>query len=119
MYALRGATSVEENTEHAIGEAVAELLREMLARNGISRADVVSALLTSTPELNASFPAHAARKEGWSDVPMLGAVELGVVGAPRGIVRVLLHVEGMRPSLPRHVYLRRAAALRPDLAEGT
>lgn len=115
MYALRGATSVERNEPEAIWAASEALARALLESNGLTPDHLVSALWTATPDLNAAFPATGARRCGFASVPMLGAQELAVPGAPEGIIRVLLHVDGPRPARLEHVYLGRAATLRPDL----
>jgi len=117
--AVRGAISVRANRAADIREATARLLEHLIRRNGVTADRVVSAVFTATPDLTADFPAHAARRLGWADVPLLGAVELDVPGAPKRIVRVLLTLR----DVPRGVklipvYLDEAAALRPDLAGG-
>jgi prephenate dehydrogenase len=115
--AVRGAISVRANRAADIREATGRLLETMIRRNGVKAGNVVSAVFTATPDLTADFPAHSARRIGWTDVPLLGAVELAVPGAPKRIVRVLLTLR----DVPRGVrlipiYLDEAAALRPDLA---
>ena len=115
--AVRGAISVRANRATDIREATGRLLETMIRRNGLTADKVVSAVFTATPDLTADFPAHSARRIGWTDVPLLGAVELAVPGAPERIVRVLLTLR----DVPRGVrlipiYLDEAAALRPDLA---
>lgn len=117
--AVRGAISVSANRAAAIREATARLLETLLTRNALTPDRVVSALFTATPDLTADFPAHAARRLGWTDVPLLGAVELAVPEAPRRIVRVLLTVRDVpRGARLIPVYLDGAAALRPDLVGG-
>lgn len=116
--AVRGAISVRANRAADIREASARLLDALIARNGVTPERVVSALFTATPDLTADFPAHAARRLGWTDVPLLGAVELAVPGAPRRIIRVLLTLRDVvRGTRLAPVYLDEAAALRPDLAD--
>jgi prephenate dehydrogenase len=115
--AVRGAISVRANRAADIREATGRLLETLIRRNGVTADKVVSAVFTATPDLTADFPAHSARRIGWTDVPLLGAVELAVPGAPERIVRVLLTLR----DVPRGVrlvpiYLDEAAALRPDLA---
>ena len=115
--AVRGATTVDADAPERIREATRELLAELLARNGLSSDDVVSALFTMTDDLTSEFPARAARELGWHDVPLLCMRELGVVGALPQCIRVLLHVEThRRRDEIRHVYLAGARALRPDLS---
>jgi chorismate mutase len=116
MHALRGAISVAGNEASAIHDAAAELVHQVLQRNGLVTADVVSAFFTSTPDLTAAFPATGARRAGFESVPMLCAHEIDVPGAPPRIIRVLLHVHGAPRGPVRHVYLGDAARLRPDLA---
>jgi len=113
---LRGATTVTENTAPAILSATQELLRALAAANNIDPADLASAIFTVTPDLDAAFPARAAREMGWQHVPLLTAVEIeSNEGLPR-TVRVLLHWNTDRPAYDvRHVYLRDAVRLRPDL----
>jgi len=114
--AVRGAVSVTANSVAAIREATARLLETLLRTNRIEPAQIVSALFTATPDLNADSPAHAARLLGWQDVPLLGAQEISVPGMLPRIVRVLLTIRGV-PEGARltPVYLDEAAALRPDL----
>ncbi len=115
MFAVRGAVRVERNDRDVILGGARRLLREIVARNGLSTERVVAAHFTMTPDLDAAFPAYAARELGWSEVPMLGAQETPVPGAPDRMLRVMLLVDGEGEA--RHVYLGEAARLRPDLAE--
>jgi chorismate mutase len=110
--ALRGAITAHTNSEEAIDEATRELLTSLVSRNQLSVEQIVSVFFTLTPDLNAGFPARAAREMGW-DVPMLDMQEVDVPGALRLCIRVLVHAEVSRP--PRHAYLRGAVSLRPDL----
>lgn len=114
--AVRGAIQVAADDRDEILTAVAELLGELLTRNAIATADVISAVFTATPDLRSEFPAYAARQAGLADVPLLCASEIDVAGAMPRVLRVLVHVETDRPRADlRHVYLRGAAALRTDL----
>lgn len=114
---VRGATTVETNTAEDILEATTDLLDALIRLNDIAPEDVVSAIFTTTPELTAAFPALAARKLGWTEVPLLCAHEMDVPGALRGVIRILLHINTARtPSDIRHIYLRDARALRPEWA---
>ncbi len=113
---IRGATTAEANTAEAILSATQELLRLMVERNEIRTEEVASAIFTTTPDLNAEFPALAARRMGWIDVPLLCGHEMTVPGSLPACVRVLLHVNTERRADEIvHVYLRGARALRPDL----
>ena len=117
LRALRGATTVERNDAASIVAATAELLSEMLERNGVAPADLVSIVFTSTPDLDAEFPAAAARRLGLADVALLGASEVDVPGALPRCVRVLMHLYTERDYASlRHVYLGDARRLRTDLS---
>ena len=113
---VRGAITVERDEASLLLDATERLLREIVAENGIDSADVASALFTLTPDLCSQFPAAAARRMGWTRVPLLNFTEIAVPdGLPR-VIRVLLHVEsdGTRIGV-EHVYLGGAQVLRPDL----
>jgi len=115
--AVRGAVPVRANRSDDILAATARLLTRLLDVNRLAREQIVSAVFTATDDLDADFPAHAARKLGWTDVPLLNAREIPVPGAIKRVVRVLLTVSGVAPGarlIP--VYLDETAALRPDLA---
>jgi len=113
---IRGATTVEANTAEAILDATRELLSAMARANGLATEDIASAVFTVTADLDAAFPAQAARQLGWHQVPLLDAIEIPVPGSLPRCVRVLLHWNTSRGQAEiRHVYLRGAAALRPDL----
>jgi chorismate mutase len=115
LYAVRGATSVARNDVDAILNATEELLRELMSRNGIEGGDMVSCLFTSTDDLNAEFPAVAARRLGLDHVPLLCMRELDVPGAMRSVIRVLLHYHAAAGHSPSHTYLGEAQKLRADL----
>lgn len=116
MRAIRGAVCLQRDDPDEMREAVSELLTTMLARNSVTTDEVISVLLTSTPDLVSAFPAMAARDCGFSDVPLLCAQEIDVQGALARVVRVMMHVDSDLPrSQVEHVYLRGAQALRPDL----
>jgi len=115
LFALRGATGVEENDAEHILDGTAELMRAILERNGISTDDVVSCIFTATEDLDAEFPAVAARAVGFNRVPLLCAREIPVPGSMRHVVRVMIHYYADADHEPVHVYLRGAEALRADL----
>jgi chorismate mutase len=118
MIAIRGATTCAENTPTSILEATEELLRTIFRANCLPIDSLVSIIFTATPDITAAFPAAAARQLGLVDVPLLGAQEIGVPGAPELCIRVLLHANiDMVRSNVKHIYLRGAARLRPDLSE--
>lgn len=114
--AVRGATTVSADQPLLIREAVHEMLDAMLDDNDLVPADIISAVFTATPDLVSEFPAHAARLYGWTDIPLICAQELPVVGALPRCLRVMLHAETTRAKNEiRHVYLRDAILLRSDL----
>ncbi|HEV2723003.1 MAG TPA: chorismate mutase [Thermoleophilaceae bacterium] len=117
LRALRGATTVEENDSDAILDATEELLRELMERNQLSPEDMVSCLFTCTEDLNAEFPAAAARRLGMGAVPLLCSRELDVPGSLPRVIRVMLHCYTEPSISARHVYLREAVSLRRDLQE--
>lgn len=115
---VRGAITVTENCPKEILAATRELLAEVIARNDLQDfSEIVSAIFTTTPDLNASFPAEAARELGMSQVPLLCASEIAVPhGMPR-VIRVLLHVNTARSQAEMmHIYMRDAKKLRKDIA---
>lgn len=118
MRAIRGATQVDADERDLILDATAELVAEVLARNELLVGDMISVLFTTTPDLTAEFPAVAARKVGFEDVPLLCASEIDVPGALPRVIRLLAHADTDRPRhLVRHVYLRGAVQLRQDIAQ--
>ena len=115
---VRGATLVQRNDRESILTATRQLLALMIRRNGIHSEDVASAIFTTTPDLNAEFPALAARQLGWLEVPLLCGQEMAVPAALSSCVRVLLHWNTDLPqSALQHVYIHGAEKLRPDLSE--
>jgi len=111
--ALRGATTVDHDDPACIRDATGELLEQMVARNNIAPADIISVVFTVSNDITSEFPARAARELGWVDVPLLCATEIPVRGAVPHCIRVLIHLESSRPrSELRPVYLRGAAHLR-------
>jgi chorismate mutase len=116
--AIRGAVQVAANDSAAILEGTSELVTEIMMRNQLTHADVISVVFSATTDLNAEFPALAARKLGFQDVPLLCCAEIDVPGAMPRVVRLMMHVETAAPrSAIQHVYLRGAAALRLDIAQ--
>jgi chorismate mutase len=115
LFALRGATSVDRNDSDAILGATEWLMREIMKRNQIGPDDVVSCIFTTTPDLNAQFPAVAARNLGFQHVPLLCAREIDVPDALPRIIRTLIHYYADDAHTARHVYLGEARALRLDL----
>jgi chorismate mutase len=116
--AVRGAVQVATNDRDEILAGTAELVTEVMGRNELTTDDVISVIFTATGDLDAEFPALAARKLGFQEVPLLCAAEIPVPGAMPRVVRLMMHIETDKPrSALQHVYLRGAAALRLDIAQ--
>lgn len=114
--ALRGATTVDEDTPEQIAARIQELLGEIMARNDLVEDDIVSIIFTTTPDVTSAFPATGARDIGFGAVPLLCASEIAVAGGTPRCLRVLLHIHTTRPRDElRHVYLHGARGLRDDL----
>jgi chorismate mutase len=116
--AIRGAIQVDANERDEILNCASELVSEVLHRNGVDPADLISIIFTATPDLTAEFPAYAARLLGLTDVPLLCACEIAVPGGMPRVLRLLAHAEtALTRAQVRHVYLRGASALRTDLPQ--
>ena len=115
--AVRGAIQVDRDDPAAIAAGTVELVSEVVERNGVSHEDIISVVFTMTADLASDFPAAGARGLGLTDVPLLCATEIGVPDSLPRVIRLLAHIDSDLPrSAIRHVYLRGAVALRPDLA---
>ncbi len=115
---IRGAIQLENDSSDEMVEAVSDLLTQMLTANKLENEDLISIILTATPDLTSEFPAVAARKIGLGTVPLLCAVEIDVAQALPRVVRVLMHAQLDRPLVDvKHIYLRGATVLRKDLAQ--
>ena len=115
LFALRGATSVESNRAEPILTATGELMRGLMERNELEAEAMVSCICTVTDDLDAEFPAVAARQLGLHSVPLLCAREVPVPGALPRVIRVLVHYYAPDDHAPRHAYLGEARSLRADL----
>jgi len=115
LFALRGAITVEENAEPEILSATTQLVSEIIERNELDPGQMVSCIFSCTTDLNAQFPAVAARDLGLDRVPLLCTQEIEVPGSLQRVIRVLLHYYAAAEHVPQHVYLREARALRADL----
>jgi chorismate mutase len=115
LWAVRGATKAQSNDPEAIVEATEELMRELIARNQLTPERMVSCIFTSTHDLNAEFPAVAARNLGLDRVPLLCAQEVDVPGAMVSVIRALVHYYAPKDHTPAHAYLGEAQELRSDL----
>jgi chorismate mutase len=116
LFALRGAITVERNDAVEILDATTQLMQEILARNALTPQDAVSCIFTLTDDLNAEFPAVAARAVGFAEVPLLCAREVKVPRSMPRVIRVLMHYYAADEHRPVHIYLRDAQALRADLS---
>jgi chorismate mutase len=117
---IRGATTVSKNARDEIIEGARELLTAMIEANDIAPEDVASATFTTTPDLNAEFPAVAARQMGWTFVPLMCGHEMSVPGSLPLCLRILLHLNTEKGAHDiHHIYIRGARALRPDLGTST
>ena len=116
--AVRGATQLDEDTRDHMLDRVAEMVLDVMASNDLEVDDFISVIFTATSDLVSEFPAYAARRLGFGDVPLLCARELEIAGSMPRVVRMMAHVE---TDLPRgditHVYLHGAAHLRRDLTK--
>ena len=115
LWAVRGATKARANDPEAVIQATEELVRELISRNELEPERIVSCIFTSTHDLNAEFPAVAARKLGLDSVPLLCASEIDVPGAMPSVIRALVHYYGPPDHVPAHTYLGEAQDLRSDL----
>lgn len=114
--AVRGATQLDEDVREHLLDRVAEMVLDVMESNGLDVDDFISVIFTATSDLHAEFPAYAARRLGFGEVPLLCARELEIEGSMPRVVRMLAHVETDRPRAEiTHVYLHGAAALRRDL----
>ncbi len=112
---IRGATVAAENTKEVILSATHELLLALIAANDIQPEDVASAWFTTSPGLNAEYPALAARALGWHDVALLCGHEMDVPHGLKKCIRILIHLNTNKPACAiKHIYLGQAASLRPD-----
>jgi chorismate mutase len=116
--AIRGAVQVDANDRAAILDGTAELVLAVMDRNRLTIDDVISVIFSATADLDAEFPALAARALGFQDVPLLCCAEISVPGSMPRVVRLMMHVDAeLGRSDVQHVYLRGAAALRLDIAQ--
>lgn len=115
LFAVRGATQVDTNEAGAILEATEGLMRELIARNDLEPEAMVSCLFTTTDDLDAEFPAVAARRLGLDSVPLLCCREIPVPGSMPRVIRVMAHYYAPEDHVPSHAYLGGAQDLRADL----
>lgn len=115
FYAIRGATTVDENTPQGILDRTAVLLESVIKRNEIDNKDIVSIIFTATRDLDSQYPAVAAREMGMTEIPLFCCQEMHVEGSLEKCIRLMMHVQLPQPRSIEHVYLEKAQALRPDL----
>lgn len=115
IFAVRGAVRAEANEPEAILAATSELMRELMARNGMSPDAMVSCLFTTTDDLDAEFPAVAAREIGLDSVPLLCSREIPVPGSMERVIRAMVHYYAAPGHVPAHAYLGETQQLRSDL----
>jgi chorismate mutase len=115
LWAVRGAVQADRNEEGAILGATEELMRELIERNALEPARIVSCIFTVTDDLDAQFPAVAARSLGLDAVPLICAREIDVPGAMKRVIRVIVHYYAPAEHSPTHTYLGEAQKLRSDL----
>jgi chorismate mutase len=115
LFAVRGAAQAAANEPEAILDATEELMRELIDRNRLEPEDMVSCLFTTTDDLDAEFPAAAARRLGLTSVPLLCCGEIPVPGSMPRVIRVMLHFYAPAGHLPVHAYVGEAQKLRTDL----
>jgi chorismate mutase len=116
LFAARGAVQAGANERDAILDATEELMRELIDRNGLEPADMVSCMFTTTADLDAEFPAAAARRIGLDAVPLMCSREIPVPGSMPRVIRVMLHFYAAPEHETAHVYLGEAQKLRTDLS---
>ena len=115
LFAVRGAVQAEANDADSILSATGELMRELISRNELTPEGMVSCLFTATDDLDAEFPAVAARAAGLDSVPLLCCREIPVPGSMPRVIRAMVHYHAPAGHTPQHVYLGATQALRSDL----
>lgn len=115
VFALRGAAQAEANERAAILAATEELMRTLIERNSLEAEAMVSCIFTTTDDLDAEFPAVAARQLGLNTVPLLCCREIPVPGSMERVIRVMLHYYAPEDAVPEHVYIGETQKLRADL----
>ncbi|NSW90444.1 MAG: chorismate mutase [Firmicutes bacterium] len=116
--AIRGATTIDENTVDEIIKETKHLLRKMVEENNIEKDDIISIIFSTTRDINATFPAVAAREMGWTDIALMCTNEMEVPGSLQMCIRVLMHINTKKTYRKiKYVYLKGAKVLRPEFAE--
>lgn len=116
MYAIRGAISVEENTEKNILKATKEVMQSLIQENKLEKRDLISIITTTTDDLTKVYPGKALREIGYNSTPILCMQEMKVENSSQKMIRLLVHVDGKKEKNEiKHQYLKKAKKLRPDL----
>ncbi|GAE89036.1 chorismate mutase [Acetivibrio straminisolvens] len=116
VWAIRGATTVSNNDADEILTETQNLLKEMAQKNGLAEDDIISIIFTVTKDLDAAFPAIAARNIGWTSTALMCMNEIDVPGSLKKCIRIMMHVNSDKDKKDiKHVYLNGAKVLRPDL----
>jgi len=116
--AIRGATTIENNDAREIIEETKHLLKRMVEDNGVDKEDIISVIFSTTKDINAAFPAVAAREMGWTDIALMCTNEMDVPGSLPMCIRVMMHINTEKTNKElKYIYLKKAKLLRPDLAE--
>lgn len=117
--AIRGATTCDEDTKDEVAKVTQVLLSEMINRNSLELDNIVSVLFTATGDIHSEFPATAARSlDGFSEIPVMCAQELDIVGSMPMCIRIMMHIDANKTRKDiKHVFLGNAKNLRKDLAE--
>jgi chorismate mutase len=116
--AIRGATTIDNNTVSEIIKETKHLLSEIVEQNNINKDDIISVIFSTTGDINATFPAVAAREMGWTDIALMCTNEMEVPGSLEKCIRVMMHINTEKSNKEiKYVYLGKARALRPDLTE--
>jgi len=114
--AVRGAVTVDNNSSEDVMNETIKLLSRMIDDNVINKDDIISIIFSTTHDINAAFPAAAARKMGWTDIPLMCTNEMDVPGSLPKCIRILMHINSDKTNAQlRHIYMKDARKLRPDL----
>jgi len=113
--AIRGATTIETAAREELFGATAEMLQEIMRCNGLTAKQITAAFFTVTKDIQVAFPAEAARKLGWNECALMDALEIDVPGALKKCIRVMVLAEVDDNTTKKHIYLRGAKTLRPDI----
>ena len=119
IWAIRGAITIEDNSEEAVRNGTNELMSEIISQNKLTEDEVVSIIFTGTKDIDSKYPSAVVREDlGWVDTPMLNFDELDIKNSLKLCIRVMIHINTNKGKLEmKHIYLKNAEKLRPDLAK--